>query len=102
MALVVYAKQTFADFERIFDFLAEEDAVLAGTAVSAISDAVSVLERHPLIGRPVEQGLRELVIARGKTGYVALYRYLEAEDVVLVLALRHQREGGYTWEGLGE
>lgn len=102
MALIVYAKQTFADFERIFDFLAEEDAALAETAVSAISDAVSVLERHPLIGRPAEHGLRELVIARGKTGYVALYRYLEVEDVVLVLALRHQREGGYTWEALGE
>lgn len=102
MALVVYAKQTFADFERIVDFLAAEDTALAEAAVSAISDAVSVLERHPLIGRPAEHGLRELVIARGKTGYVALYRYLGAEDIVLVLALRHQREAGYAWETPGE
>lgn len=52
MALVVYAKRAFADFERIYDFLAKEDTALAKTAVLAISDAVSVLERHPLIGRP--------------------------------------------------
>ncbi len=102
MALVLYAKQVFADFERIYDFLAEEGTALAETAVSVITDAVSVLERHPLIGRPAEHGLRELVIARGKAGYVALYRYLEAEDVVLVLALRHQREAGYAWEAPGE
>jgi len=97
VALVVYAKRAFADLECIYDFLAKEDTALAETAVLSISDAVSVLERHPLIGRSAEHGLRELVIARGKTGYVALYRYLEESDVILVLALRHQREGGYTW-----
>lgn len=102
MALVVYAKQAFADFERIYEFLAKEDSSLAETAVSVISDAVSVLERHPLIGRPSEHGLRELVIARGKAGYVALYRYVEKRDIILVLALRHQREGGYTRETLSE
>ena len=39
--------------------------------------------------------MRELVISRGKTGYVALYRYLSGQDVILVLAVRHQRELGY-------
>lgn len=100
MALVVYTKRAFSDFERIFDFLAKADTTLASTAVSVISEAVSILEHHPLIGRSVEHGLRELVIARGKTGYVALYRYLEANDVILVLALRHQRESGYKLVGV--
>ena len=100
MALVVYTKRAFSDFERIFDFLAKADTTLARTAVSVISEAVSILEHHPLIGRSVERGLRELVIARGKTGYVALYRYLEANDVILVLAFRHQRESGYKLVGV--
>ena len=100
MALVVYTKRAFSDFERIFDFLAKADTTLARTAVSVISEAVSILEHHPLIGRSVEHGLRELVIARGKTGYVALYRYLEANDVILVLAFRHQRESGYKLVGV--
>jgi plasmid stabilization system protein ParE len=47
------------------------------------------------IGRPVSQGLRELVISRGKSGDCAVYDYDEQNDMVLVLALRHQREAGY-------
>jgi plasmid stabilization system protein ParE len=39
--------------------------------------------------------LRELVISRGRTGYVALYSFEEDQDAVLVLAIRHQREAGY-------
>lgn len=39
--------------------------------------------------------MRELVISHGRTGYVALYDWLEAIDTVVVLALRHQREAGY-------
>lgn len=92
MARVVYAARALADFERIVDFLAGHSPELA---VARISEAVSTLEQHPLIGRPAEQGLRELVISRGRTGYIALYRFLKAEDTVLVLALRHQREVGY-------
>jgi plasmid stabilization system protein ParE len=38
--------------------------------------------------------LRELVISKGRTGYVALYRYLPEQDRVDVLAIRHQRESG--------
>lgn len=38
--------------------------------------------------------MRELVISRGSTGYIALYRYHEIRDVVTVLAIRHQREVG--------
>ena len=95
MALVVYSDRALRDFERILDFVAADDRVIAAKVVDAIADAISVLERHPLIGRPAEKGLHELLISRGKTGYAALYRYREAADVALVLALRHQREAGY-------
>ena len=47
------------------------------------------------MGRPAEQGLRELVISRGRSGYVVLYRFDAAGDVVRLLAIRHQRESGY-------
>jgi hypothetical protein len=48
-----------------------------------------------MIGRPVRGGKRELVIGHGSRGYVALYRYLPEIDVVLVLAVRSQREAGH-------
>ncbi len=46
-----------------------------------------------LIGLEIK---RELVIGRRAKGYVALYRYVEPIDTVFVLAIRSQREAGYT------
>lgn len=48
-----------------------------------------------MIGHKVEAGLREMVKSRGLTGYVALYDYDPIRDVVIIQAVRHQREGGY-------
>jgi hypothetical protein len=35
------------------------------------------------------------MLSRGRFGYVAKYRWVAAEDVVLILAVRHQLEAGY-------
>ncbi|HSI60462.1 MAG TPA: type II toxin-antitoxin system RelE/ParE family toxin [Ideonella sp.] len=99
MAALIYAEQALADLERFTDFLLESDPAAASETLGLIEEAVSLLERHPLVGRPVEHGLRELVISRGRSGYLALYSFEEAADTVLVLALRHQREAGYTAGG---
>ncbi len=40
--------------------------------------------------------MRELLISYGECGYVVLYSYEQPQDVVLVLAMRHQREIGYS------
>ena len=98
MAQLEFAARAQADLDRIFDFVADDDPAAAGAATALIFDALQVLKRHPMIGRPVEEGLRELVISRGKSGYVALYEYFEKEDVVLVVAVRHQREAGFAEE----
>jgi plasmid stabilization system protein ParE len=95
VAQVVLAEWARGDLDRLFDFLAAEDPRAASDAIEDILDAFGVLERHPLIGRPIEEGLRALVISRGKSGYVALYDYYEASDTVLVLAVLHQREAGF-------
>jgi addiction module RelE/StbE family toxin len=95
LALVGYSEQALRDLERLFEFLAQDNASHGAAVVHAIADAVSVLARHPEIGRPVEHGLRELIISRGRTGYVALYRYNNVTDAALVLAIRHQKEAGY-------
>ena len=87
-----------ADLDRLYEFLAAEDPVAADAVADLILEGISVLERHPLIGRPAGEALRELVISRGRSGYVALYEYFEAEDLVMVVALKHQREAGYLEE----
>ena len=62
---------------------------------SVSNNTLAPLKHHPFIGRPKNHGLHELVISRGSTGYLALYRYDEALGRALILAVRHQREAGY-------
>jgi plasmid stabilization system protein ParE len=95
LATLSYSDRALADLERLSDFLLAADALAAAETVDLIAEAVGLLSRHPLIGRPVEWGLRELVISRGRTGYVALYSVEDEHHAVLVLAIRHQREAGY-------
>ncbi len=92
---VHFTHHALSDLDRIFDFLSHKDLALSKTAGSEIVDATAVLRRHPMIGRPVLDTLRELVISKGRTGYVALYRFLPDEDRVDILAIRHQRECGF-------
>lgn len=99
MARLTLEETAREDLERLVEFLLLEDPVAAQQTSDLILDALLILERHPLIGRPVEEGLRELVISRGRTGCVALYEYLENEDLAVVLSVRHQREAGYPEQG---
>lgn len=87
--------QATADLERLRDFLLESAPEAALETVDIVLDGLHILTSHPLVGRPLGHGLRELVISRGRTGYLALYRYDAQADVVLVLAQRHQRENDY-------
>lgn len=95
MTELVYTEQALLDLERLSDFLLETDPQAAQDTAVLIFDALEILVRHPEMGRKVHFGQRELVISRGRTGYLALYRFLPHIDRILVLALRHQRESGY-------
>lgn len=95
MTELVYTAQALSDLDRLSDFLLKTDPQAAQDTVVLIFDALEILARHPEIGRKVHFGQRELVISRGRTGYLALYRFLPHIDRILVLALRHQRESGY-------
>ena len=95
MTRLVLAPAAVRDIDRLADFLLESDPVAASHTGRILIDGFQVLKQHPLMGRPVEQGYRELVISRGNTGYVALYSFDVANDVAIVLSIRHQREAGY-------
>ena len=84
------------DLEALVDFLVSDMPEHAVRTVDLIMDALNILQDHPNIGRPLQLPLRELVISRGRTGYVALYEYDAQANVVVVLAIRHQRQAGYS------
>ncbi len=98
--MILFSEEAFADLERVFEFNAERDVALALDHIAKIQSAVMVLEAHPEIGRRVAAGspLRELVIARGQAGYVALYEYSPTANRIRILAVRHQREAGHLIE----
>ena len=99
MARLIYTEAALADLVRLADFLLTTEPAAARETISLIEEAVQVLRNHPLIGRDAEDGMRELMVSRGRSGYVVMYSIEHAaEDVVLLLAIRHQRECGYSRE----
>ena len=98
MAEIKFSEAALLDLERLQDFAeAAGDPIVeaaSGLAVFLL-DALAVLSHQPGIGRRAEQGRRELVITRGRSGYLAKYRLYAAQDQVLILRIRHQREAGY-------
>ena len=90
-----YSAGAFADLVHIFEMLAADDPTLAANSVALIGDAVRELAQRPLAGRSAEEGLRERAVSRGRTGYVVLYRHLELDGLVLILAIRHRYDAGY-------
>ena len=66
----------------------------ANDAVAAITGAIDTVAAHPLIGRRIDRDLRELIVPYGKSGHIAVYRFVIARDEVRILAIRRQREVG--------
>lgn len=98
MTRLVLAPKALRDMQRLADFLMENNPQAALGTGEVLMDGLAILARHPLIGRVVEEGYRELVISRGRSGYLALYRYDAEHDRVIILAMRHQREQGHVGE----
>jgi plasmid stabilization system protein ParE len=99
VARIELAPEVLDDFDRFLDHMARFEVEAAPERISEIVQAIQVLTHSPLIGRPVKDGSRELVIGRDSRGYVALYRFVANIDTVFALAIRSQREAGYRREG---
>ena len=98
---VRYAPEAEDDLLRLFDHLVEraettDQLSIAASAVAAIRSGIESLSRNAFLYRKHDDDplLRELLIPFGASGYVALYRILDASRV-LVLAVRHQLEDDY-------
>jgi len=93
---IVFSPKALLDLERLTDFLTEIDKNAALATLELIESAIQILKHHPLIGRRCDSHIRELVISRGKSGYIALYSFDEAKNTALICTIRHQKESGIT------
>ena len=99
-----YAGTTEADILRIAEFY--KDARPVGkAAVKAIRDMIALLATVPAMGSPVEADqfenlsyAREIPVRFGRSGYVVLYEFAPNSDAVTIIAIRHYREAGYSFE----
>jgi plasmid stabilization system protein ParE len=98
VSAVFLSPEAFQDLVRLEMFLHGSEDPLAGELLDFILDALEVLTHQPGIGRPVEDGLRELIISRRRSGSLARYAWDDAQDRVMVAHIRQQREVGYTDE----
>ena len=96
MARVELAPEVLDDSDRFFKNIVRFEVEDASARIDGIVQAIQILVHSPLMGRLVKGGLRELLIGRDTHGYVALYRFVSNLDMVFVLAIRSQREAGYT------
>lgn len=96
MPRVIVTERAGQGLEHCRQFLAIKNPQAARRAGQTIERQFALLETTPDIGRPLLElpVLRELIIGFGDSGYVALYHYEPADDVVYVLAFRHQKEAG--------
>ena len=77
------------DRRRIIAFLARYNPHAARRASRTLIDAIAQLSQNPFIGLGVD-GMRELYIQFGDSGYVVQYR-VDA-DVVVIARIFHMRE----------
>ena len=97
MYQVRYTKAAKEDLFRLYEFLVENDLEAARRALDAIRKSIDLLQDFPFTCRkasPDNPFLREMVIGFGDGGYVALFE-IESENIVTILAVRHQREEDY-------
>ena len=97
MSRLIWSPGALADVQRLYRFLASKNPAAATAAVKMIRDGVRSIASHSASGRPIEDmdpAYREWLIGFGESGYVVLYR-LE-DDTTMILAVRHQREAGYS------
>ncbi len=94
---VRYTRAARDDLRRLYGFLVEQDVEAAERALEAIDQAMGLLCLFPFTCRkagPDNPFLRELLVSFGASGYVALYE-IEGDQIVTILAVRHQREDDY-------
>jgi plasmid stabilization system protein ParE len=100
MPQVKITEEAKQDLARFADFLTENGALeQAKTVINVILQGLRILEQHPLSGRHhTLDGVlfRETLIKYGSSGYACLYSFDEAQNLVVIHALRHQREIGYS------
>jgi plasmid stabilization system protein ParE len=100
MSQIIYSQLANSDLVRLAHFALSISPSMAVKAMKELTKGMSRLKDFPEIAPPSKiekyQNMRELFIPFGKNGYCVLYEYHPQSDAVLINAIRHSLECGYT------
>ena len=96
MPRVIWSQAALLDVQRLYRLIAPKNLDAAKRAVKAVRTGFNVLQLQSAIGRPIDDmptEFREWIIDFGDSGYVVRYRI--DSELVVILAIRHQKEVGW-------
>lgn len=94
---VRYSRRAAAKIEALCVYYESRQQGLRKRMRVAITETLNKLSSNPMIGRPfvANPDYREKVIGFGSSHMVALYRFDAVQGIVVIAAIRHERELGY-------
>lgn len=92
MPQIVISSKATQDLQKIREYLQQFNAEAAQKAGREIIRAVTLLQSHPMLGKPLEDipEYRELIIPFGAGAYIIRYRV--DFDLIVIVTIRHSRE----------
>jgi toxin ParE1/3/4 len=91
MTTIVLMPQAKDDLEEIFNYLAQFSVNDSAAKTAELTEKLKILEQAPLLGRPIPNNKRELLIGKRRHIYVVQYQYNQAHDIVHVSSIRSGR-----------
>jgi len=89
MAEIIWAPSALRDIKSIAEYIANDSVQAASNMVALFFESVKILQRYPLIGKPVPEikvnYLREILVSR----YRIIYEII-SQDEVHILSVHHQ------------
>lgn len=94
MPQITLTKRAQIDLERLRAFLASNSPTASKKSAKVLKNALELISRQPRIGKAyTEPNQFDLIINFGTSGYII--RYELQQELILILAVRHQREVGF-------
>lgn len=92
MTKIVLMPQAKDDLEEIFNYLAQFSASDSAARIAELTDKLKLLEQTPLLGKPLPNNKRELLIGKRHQVYCVQYQFNQAHDIAYVSSIRSGRQ----------
>ena len=94
---LLFTEAALKDTVRLHAFLLAKNLDAADRAKTQIMSSLVALTHYPQAHKPVPNmpHQRDLIIKFGSHGYIARYRYIKGENVI-ILRIKHQRENDFS------